>query len=113
MRKERFLVDNSSGVFFFNKLEAGFYDTAPNVHVIPHGVTEGIFESNNCSPEYADGISFIGKLSVAHNVDMILWFSHFVLPRLPHNLKLYLIGSNPAPKLVKLAQRVPQIVLTG
>lgn len=113
LRKERFLVENSSGVFFFNQREASLYACAPNVHVVPHGVSEGIFDSQSFSSQYADGLSFIGKLNVAHNIDMVIWFSQHVLPRLPSDLKLYLIGSNPAPSLVALAQREPRIVIAG
>lgn len=113
LRKERRIVDNADGVFFFNKHEANFYIDAPSVQVVPHGVSEGIFDSDGLAPQYADGLSFIGKLNVAHNVDMVLWFSQHVLPLLPSQIKLYLIGSNPAPKLVALAQKDSRIVITG
>jgi glycosyltransferase involved in cell wall biosynthesis len=111
--KERFLVDNSHGVFFFNKLEASLYSGAPTVHVVPHGVSDGVFNSHNTSFQYADGLSFIGKLNVAHNVDMILWFARHVLPRLPKDLKLYLIGSTPARCLLELSSKDPRIVIAG
>lgn len=113
MRKERCLVDTASGVFFFNQCEASFYGDAPNVHVVPHGVSEGVFDSSNVASQYADGLSFIGKLNVAHNADMVLWFCKHVLPFLPNHLKLYLIGSNPAPSLVALAQKEPRIIIAG
>jgi glycosyltransferase involved in cell wall biosynthesis len=113
LRKERFLVENSNGVFFFNQREASFYAGAPTVHVVPHGVSEGIFDTHNILSQFTDGLSFIGKLNVAHNVDMVLWFNQHVLPRLPSDLKLYLIGSSPAPSLVALAQREPRIVIAG
>jgi glycosyltransferase involved in cell wall biosynthesis len=58
-------------------------------------------------------LSFIGKLDVAHNVDMVLWFARQVLPQLPRSLKLYLIGSKPSPSLVTLAQTEPRIVILG
>jgi glycosyltransferase involved in cell wall biosynthesis len=113
VRKERRLVDTANGVFFFNQREAKFYAGASSVHVVPHGVSEGIFDSGKVAPQYADGLSFIGKLNVAHNVDMVLWFSQHVLPFLPNYLKLYLIGSSPAPSLVALARKEPRIVIAG
>jgi glycosyltransferase involved in cell wall biosynthesis len=113
LRKERQLVETSDGVLFFNQKEASLYCEASNVHVVPHGVSEGIYNSSDLEPQYADGLSFIGKLDVAHNVDMVLWFACHVLPQLPRNLKLYLIGSKPSPSLVSLAQTEPRVVILG
>lgn len=113
LRKERRLVEAADGVFFFNQREADFYASAGSVHVVPHGVSEGIFDSSELAPQFADGLSFIGKLNVAHNVDMVLWFAQHVLPLLPRHVKLYLIGSNPAPSLAALAQRESRVILAG
>lgn len=113
LRKERQLVENSDGLLFFNQREASLYCGASNVHVVPHGVSEGIFISDEMEPQYADGLSFIGKLDVAHNVDMVLWFARQVLPQLPKKAKLYLIGSNPSPSLVSLSQKDSRVIILG
>lgn len=112
-RKELQLVRDSNGVLFFNQREAEFYKGARNVHVVPHGVSEGVFECVDLNPQYADGLSFIGKLNVAHNVDMVLWFSKYVLPLLPNHVRLYLIGSSPSSKLQALANSDSRIVIVG
>lgn len=111
--KEKKLVETADGVLFFNQREAAFYGGANNVHVVPHGVSEGIFESVELAPKFGDGLSFIGKLDVAHNVDMVLWFAQNVLPLLPRQVKLYLIGSNPSQRLLALEQKVPRVVIVG
>lgn len=113
LRKEKLLVENSSGVLFFNKIEAELYSGSNNVHVVPHGVNEEAFKCEGVDPIYSDGLSFIGKLNVAHNVDMILWFVSHVLPILPKKIKLYLIGSAPKSSLVKLVEQNPRVVILG
>ena len=110
---ERRLVDVAAGVFFFNNVEASYYRDAPNVHVLPHGVSDEVFDHVYSDPLYADGLSFIGKLDVAHNIDMVLWFINKVMPHLPENIKLYLIGSNPASKLKTIAKKDPRVIFTG
>jgi glycosyltransferase involved in cell wall biosynthesis len=107
------IVKNSAGVFFFNKKEANFYKNHTNVHVVPHGVKSELFNINEVNDDFKDGVTFIGKMSVLHNVNMAMWFIHNVLNKLPHDCKFYLIGSNPSLPLVKLAKKDPRIVLVG
>jgi len=113
LKKESNLLKNSNGVLFFNAREASLYSSSDNVFVVPHGVTDGIFELNHIDQKYSDGLTFIGKLDVAHNVDMVLWFAKNVLPFLSSNIKLYLIGSNPCSDIVSLARADSRIIILG
>lgn len=113
LRKESNLVKNSHGVLFFNAREASLYSSASNVFVVPHGVSDDISYSENIDSKYSDGLTFIGKLDVAHNVDMVLWFAKNVLPLVPSDIRLYLIGANPSPNIISLARNDSRVIILG
>lgn len=113
LRKEQTLAQRAAGVFFFNKNEASRYASSKSIMVVPHGVNEEIFSIDGIDEDFRDGVTFIGKLSVAHNVDMIKWFSTHVLPILPDNIKLYLIGAGANQELQSLARSNGRIIITG
>ena len=60
-----------------------------------------------------DGIVFVGNLGYFPNVDAVTWFVREVLPRLPASRRLTLVGANPAPAIVRLAQSNARIDLVG
>lgn len=113
LRLERRLVEQGQGVFFFNKEEAALYKGQPNVKVVPHGVNPGLFEVAGGTADFADGLTVLGKMNVAHNVDMVRWFVRNVMPRLPQDIKLYVIGSDPSPDIVALAKADARVQVMG
>jgi glycosyltransferase involved in cell wall biosynthesis len=112
LRLENSLVKSSSGVFFFNLDEAKLY-TNDNVHVVTHGVDSSLLSRNFSNARDVYALTFIGKMSVIHNVDMVKWFVKNVLPLIPEEINLHVIGSNPSADLVALALRHPRLLLRG
>jgi len=109
--EQRFLV-NSFGTFF-NSSEI---DHLPNNShkVVPHGVNDSLFEiSESVDYTFSDGIVFIGKMSYIPNILAVKWFVKHVLPMLPLEIKLYVVGSDPHPSIVSMGESSSNIVITG
>ncbi|QWD87331.1 glycosyltransferase [Polynucleobacter paludilacus] len=109
---EREVVEKSKKVFLFNNLEASFYNKS-NICVVPHGVNPRLFQVNEISPDYGDGIVFFGKMDYEPNVDAALWFIKNVLVRLPPEIKMYIVGANPDKRIINIASYSSRVIVTG
>jgi len=110
---ERLILLKGGTILLFNKFEAQFLGSSSNIHVVPHGVNNNAFKSKVFYKKYSDGLTFIGKLNVPHNVEMIIWFVDNVLPWLSNEIKLYIIGSSPSKKILDIVNSSPKIHLLG
>jgi glycosyltransferase involved in cell wall biosynthesis len=113
LRLEKRLVDKARGVFFFNKEEAALYKAHHSVSVVPHGVNSRLFDIEQGDDRFADGLTVIGKMNVVHNVDMVKWFVKHVMPLLPQQIRLFIIGSDPSPDIAALAAADPRVQVMG
>lgn len=113
LKLEQRLIDSSQGVFFFNKNEAKIYNNQHNVHVLTHGVNSDLFSIQNFDSSYSNCITIIGKMNVLHNIMMVKWFNEEVMPLLPNDFRLLVIGSNPARQLIDLARNSSRLVIGG
>jgi glycosyltransferase involved in cell wall biosynthesis len=112
LRLENLLVQSASGVFFFNEEEAKLYRNH-NVHTVTHGVNPALLSRNFSNDRDGYSITFIGKMSVIHNVEMVKWFVKNVMPLIPDEIKLHVIGANPSADLVALASKYPRLMIKG
>jgi polysaccharide biosynthesis protein PslH len=83
--------------------------------IIPNGVDTEYFVYNETNENGASTIVFLGRMDYFPNIDGVKYFVREVLPlirqKLP-NVKLRIIGSNPA-KSVRALARIPNISITG
>jgi len=75
--------------------------------VISNGVKEEVihYPSSNIQYPEENYISFFGKMDYQPNEDAVWWFSREVFPRLKnkiHDIKFYIVGTNPTKKIKKL-----------
>ncbi|MCH2214723.1 MAG: glycosyltransferase family 4 protein [Flavobacteriales bacterium] len=66
--------------------------------------------------ETEKSLLFVGTLTWEANIDGLLWFLDNVYPQIlgAHpNLKFYIIGKNPDPRLVSKVEKYPSVELTG
>jgi len=59
---------------------------------------------------------FVGTLTWEANIDGLLWFLDQVYPKVLEahpDLKFYIVGKNPDPRLIAKAEKFPSIELTG
>jgi polysaccharide biosynthesis protein PslH len=94
----------------FQRFEVGVPCT-----IIPNGVDTEYFVYNETNENGASTIVFLGRMDYFPNIDGVKYFVREVLPlirqKLP-NVKLRIIGSNPA-KSVRALARIPNISITG
>jgi len=113
LKLEKDILAKGGKILLFNKIEAKFLGSKEDVYVVPHGVNRKTFQSKTYDHKYGDGLSFIGKLNVPHNIEMIEWFIANVFPFLPKEIKIYLMGSKPHKRLIQLANSDKRIKLLG
>ena len=113
LKEELAIVKRAAGVFFFNETEAQYYSKYDNVFVVPHGVNEAAFLSTEIDQSYSNSLAFIGKLNVAHNVAMLEWFVDNVLPKVPNEVTLNVIGADPNSTVSDLVSKNPRVRLLG
>lgn len=95
----------------------GVLNNAPDlrVTVIPSGVDTDYFKpADPAMKERA--IVFTGNYTDEPNRDAVMWFSHFVWPRLKAkypDLTFYVVGPGPKPDMLELAKKDPRIIVTG
>jgi len=94
-------------------------ESAARVRAVSNGVDADFFDPDEDLPTpYNDdeiAITFTGAMDYWPNIDAAVWFADQVLPRLLQrhaNVQFYIVGSNPGPDIVALAERAG-IVVTG
>jgi glycosyltransferase involved in cell wall biosynthesis len=112
LRYEREAVRRSGQTLFFNASEAAHYDPE-SVTVVPHGVDPRLFEVSAVDSRFCDGVVIFGRMNFEPNVHATEWFVESVLGLLPNHIRLYVVGADPSPRVVKLSERNPRVVVTG
>jgi sugar transferase (PEP-CTERM/EpsH1 system associated) len=94
-------------------------ELAGRVHVIENGVNTDYFapHAERPSPFAANEapIVFTGAMDYWPNIDAVTWFAAEVFPQVLQarpDARFYVVGMNPAPTVMALAQR-PGVVVTG
>jgi sugar transferase (PEP-CTERM/EpsH1 system associated) len=109
------------GVFATGSEAALFSRLAPElagkIAVVSNGVDAAYFSPNHpfANPYAAKSVVFTGTMNYWPNVDAVTWFADRVFPRVRRqipDLQFYVVGSNPSPAVVRLADR-EGIVVTG
>jgi glycosyltransferase involved in cell wall biosynthesis len=91
------------------------YDVA-KVHDIPTGVDVDFFKPSNSVNSRPHSLVFTGSMDWLPNEDAMRFFIDDILPivkqRIP-DVHLTIVGRNPYPSLVELAERDPALTVTG
>jgi glycosyltransferase involved in cell wall biosynthesis len=86
------------------------------VYDIPTGVDVDFFKASNSTSARANSLVFTGSMDWLPNEDAMRYFINDILPivkqRIPE-VQLTIVGRNPYPSLVELAQRNPALTVTG
>ena len=95
----------------------GVLNRAPDlrVTVIPSGVDTDYFTPGDPALKER-AIVFTGDYTAEANRDAVMWFSHFVWPRLKTkypDLTFCIVGPGPRPDMLELAKKDPRMIVTG
>jgi glycosyltransferase involved in cell wall biosynthesis len=112
LKYEKVVVEHAGMTLFFNPREASHYNNS-FVSVVPHGVDPRLLNLNAVDSKYEDGVVIFGRMNFEPNVHSVEWFAHNILPLLPFNIKLYVVGADPSSRIIKLADQNSRIVITG
>ncbi len=86
-----------------------------DISVVPHGVDiEQFCVSQECSKEQA--VMFLGNYPHDPNRDAVIYFYQRIWPRVREEVKdakFYVVGKDPTPDLLELAEKDPSVVVTG
>ena len=86
------------------------------VHDIPTGVDIDFFKPSNNASARPNSLVFTGSMDWLPNEDAMRYFIDDILPivrrRIP-DIHLTIVGRNPYPSLLELAQRNPALTVTG
>ena len=121
-QEEENILSWAEAAFLVTELEAEFFshlDQSSKVYGIPNGIDRSFFDPDKTpSDEQLANekyVCFTGAMDYFPNEDGVLFFYEKIYPhirkQLP-DLKLYVVGSNPTPRLQKLAQD-KNVVVTG
>jgi sugar transferase (PEP-CTERM/EpsH1 system associated) len=84
--------------------------------VIPNGILVEDEEVPNFGKKEPYSLMFSGAMSHPANVDAVVYICEAILPRLRRRFPratLYVVGRDPADKVLKLAKEIPGLVVTG
>lgn len=112
LKYERKIVNSAYKSLFFNQEEIKKH-LPEKVELAPHGVDPNIFLENETNINYGNGITIFGKMNFEPNIDAAIWFSKNVLPLLPKNIDLYILGAQPSKKIIALTNQDPRIKVLG
>lgn len=112
LKYEKAVVQRAGQTLFFNANEAAQYASA-RVVVAPHGVDSRLFEVGAIDARFCDGVVIFGRMNFEPNVHAAEWFVENVLDRLPSHIRLYVVGACPSPRVIRLADLNPRVVVTG
>lgn len=86
-----------------------------NIHVVPNGVSPQLLEKRPVNDEIANAIAFSGTLDFPPNSTAVRYFHESVfLPYLKdRGITWYIVGRNPEPRMLRMAQEHDNIVVTG
>jgi glycosyltransferase involved in cell wall biosynthesis len=89
-------------------------DNSIDVEVIPNGVDAAFYHPLNLKPDYPS-LVFESVMS-GGTFDYVKWFLDNVFPsvtKVVPGIKLYLVGKEPSQKLIKIASKNKNIIVTG
>lgn len=109
---EKLSIQRVNQALFFNEDEVKNYG-ATNIRLVPHGVNPDLFKIEDVDTSCADGVVIFGKMNFQPNVQSVFWFVNHVLEILPSPIKLYVIGADPSPKLLRLTNENPRVKVLG
>ncbi|MFL5578510.1 MAG: glycosyltransferase [Gemmatimonadaceae bacterium] len=87
-----------------------------SVSEVPTGVDTHFFRPAGRAERAPRELVFTGSMDWLPNEDAIVWFAEAILPRLERavpGVTLTVVGRNPTPRVLALAERVPAITVTG
>ena len=87
-----------------------------SVFEIPTGVDTNFFRPNGKEKTTAHNIVFTGSMDWLPNEDAITYFTEEILPRIKQEIPdvtLTVVGRNPYPSLLELAEKDPAVIVTG
>lgn len=93
-------------------------DLSPNTPfcIVPNGVDTNYFQPDPTYSFESCSLVFTGHMGYLPNEHGILWFFHRVYPILVQNglqPTIYLVGKQPPPSIVELAQKHSNVIVTG
>jgi sugar transferase (PEP-CTERM/EpsH1 system associated) len=83
---------------------------------VPTGVDVDYFQPRGDAPPDPHNLVFTGSMDWLPNEDAICYFTEQIMPRIKQSVPgvtLTVVGRNPYPHLLALAQRDPSVVVTG
>ncbi|MCS7230988.1 MAG: glycosyltransferase family 4 protein [Elusimicrobiota bacterium] len=89
------------------------------VYIVPNGIESQIINYRKTKPEDHDKgntIIYTGDMGFFQNIDTVLFFAQKILPIIKKNIpniKFFVVGRNPAKKILNLAKKDKSIVVTG
>lgn len=110
---ERRLVKKASGSFLFNEHEVNALNAYGNVIKVPHGVHPHLLDDIKPGTKYKNDLIIFGKMDFHPNVDAVFWFVENVLPSLPKEIKLIIIGASPSDSINMLGKKNLRVDVIG
>ncbi|EGR1424103.1 glycosyltransferase [Vibrio vulnificus] len=110
LKYEQHVIDTFDNVFLFNQTEIEYFTNQEKIKYIPHGVNSELLEYPIKDKE-TKTLAFLGKMDYQPNIDAVNWFVNNVMPKLPNDFVLKIIGAKPTPDVIDLAN--DRILVTG
>jgi glycosyltransferase involved in cell wall biosynthesis len=117
-RAERTYLDKADHVLAVSEADALIFSKFvenSKITVIPTGVDTEFFQPQSID-ELPNSLVFTGSMDWLPNEDGIFYFAEQILPRIRQQVpevKLWVVGRKPSPRLQELSRREPHIAITG
>jgi polysaccharide biosynthesis protein PslH len=120
-RYENHTYRQFDGVSFVSEVDATYVVAnrqvdASKVLLFPLAVDTDYFVPSESRSQNSPSLVFLGNMFTENNEDAILWFHRAVWGRLKQQvprLKLYVVGNQPSNQVKELAEKDPNVIVTG
>ena len=115
-RYERFICQQFERATVVSSSDRSAIGDFENLHINANGVELDKFPFADQTQREPNSLVFSGNMRYFPNVNGVCWFIQHVFPRIKHhlpNVRFYIVGTDPHPQVLQLAQHDPQIIVTG
>jgi polysaccharide biosynthesis protein PslH len=78
------------------------FPAAKNIHIVSNGISNDFF-TYGAETEKRYDLVFVGNMSYLPNIESVEYLVRQVMPLLPHEVRLLIAGTSPAPAVLHLA----------
>lgn len=110
---EKKCIARFDATIFVNESESEYWAKEGNVKYLPFSIDDNLFDYKGYDPQYADAVTFFGKMDYQPNIDAVMWFVKNVLSLLDPGITFIVVGARPTNEILNLPLTYANVKVTG